>query len=282
VTVTFCNSSVCFRRGIIPGRGDNTRSAIRRGFTLIELLVVIAIIAILASLLLPTLSRAKSHARSARCKSNLRQLGISQHMYVGDTGRYPSCEGPYIENYWFGRLMLYAGVWLPSPARNLTWPQLYADLFLCTDGKTTRGGGSWNVNQDVLMSYTNQVIKPAYGYNYLGTFRPKGFGISAPEDQRWGLGFDCPDGAVMQPSSMIAMACMRKEGPFSRILRPYSDATFDDMDAVGAQHRGGANAVFCDGHVEFGKQMQFLEPTEFARRRWNRDNEPHPETWAGR
>ena len=54
------------------------------GFTLIELLVVVAIIAILASLLLPTLARAKKASHLAACTSNLRQMGVSIQVYTVD------------------------------------------------------------------------------------------------------------------------------------------------------------------------------------------------------
>jgi prepilin-type N-terminal cleavage/methylation domain-containing protein/prepilin-type processing-associated H-X9-DG protein len=229
----------------------------KTGFTLIELLVVIAVIAILAALLLPALARAKTSAYSAKCKSNERQIGIAMRLYLDDFRGYPHQGGfPLIA----GEAPL-----LTWDAKLLNYMASNRDIFFCPAVKSTF---RWK---------NSATFNFCYGYNYEGTgaLNPVTLGLvrhSAVEL------FVLPvsEGAVKVPSDMIMIGDYPAKKNQDGDITPKMD---DPDDWPDKRHNGGANVVFCDGHVEYAKQQKWLEPTDIARRRWNNDHEPHPETW---
>jgi prepilin-type processing-associated H-X9-DG protein len=103
-----------------------------------------------------------------------------------------------------------------------------------------------------------------YAYNMGGTGGDLGLGegfVTAP----------CKESDVKSPSDMIAIGCS-----YSLVYTRYY--AFGSW-YVGGWHSDQANVLFADDHIDLVKSNVMVAPTDESRRHWNRDNQPHPETW---
>ncbi len=152
----------------------------KTAFTLIELLVVIAIIALLVSILLPSLNKAKDLAKEAVCKSSQHGMGLAFGMYISEqNGLLPLAYNNAITAYdvskfdslWFGALYVYSGA--------------DKELFRCPDAEDIASAvdeiPNWiHVAPDPFTLYFTP-YSVSYGYNY-GYAMDGAWGVQTPVD----------------------------------------------------------------------------------------------------
>ncbi len=204
------------------GASDQEQRPCALAFTLIELLVVIAIIAILASMLLPSLATAKDKAKKTACANNLKQLIMAAVMYDDDNKALPIGWDPNYSSIWYRTLQPYLG-------RRST--QLVTNrVFLCP---SSQRGGFWGF-LTYAQNYTinGGTSKPPIGIRH----------VTQPAQTLMFAETDGWDACVYPDTNANANICYRHSGgnEYSTIFNYYNKKA----------KRGTANAAFLDTHVE--------------------------------
>ena len=265
----------------------------RHGFTLIELLVVIAIIAILAAILFPVFAQAKEAAKKTSCLSNLKQLGISETMYISDADDTFPCVVYGSTTTWDGKDMQgydldgepYYSYYL-TPIRLLPYVKS-RELWKCASDprkdwtgntyKVTKSQWStpwptsygenanlsnrfeWNGEGAVTSSVIDRVAKfPVYGDSYF-----------AQAWNFWDADFasynvflaNAPkihSGTEGNPCPAGTQGARELGGSVGDGWALPSDCNNLDKDA---RHGGGANVAFADSHAKFVKRGNARNPS---------------------
>jgi len=234
-------------------------------FTLIELLVVVAIIAILASMLLPALSKAKTKAHGIKCLSNLKQLQLAWHFYAGDNDDKLTSSGyikPVEPTAWVnGWLDFNPGTTdntntalLKDPDKSKFAKYLQSvDVYRCPADLSTVKIKGVTYPRVRSMSMTQAIGWPYLANKPGGWLPPGGYN---EQQNRYKVYQKMSDIVAPGPSMLYVLLdehpdSVNAGGFANQMVEKESDARIIDFPA--SFHNGAAGISFADGHAEIRK-----------------------------